>query len=355
MDSLGYLWIAGGDSGLYIADPETGLTVTYSVRPEEINHEIRKVFITSKSEIFLGSRGGIDSVAPYTNYKNIRISPYYPLLKPVPRGKHVWSMLEDGKYLWAGTTDYGLVRINRQTKASCWFSKHDGLSASDISSVIRDKHNRLWLPTLNGLNCLDLNNDAIYTFDEGDGTISNDYNFKAAASGPEGIIFLGTKMGLMGFDPDEVMQLPRRQPKVEITAMWISGKQYLHYLAANDTVRLNHKQNFFSFAFALPNGAEPLRYYLRYRLEGFDKDWNIIKAAEQATYTGVPPGEYTLSVQSSPDGKIWSPASPRIYLKITPAFWQTTWFSHSHITAGGYPCFSCSCSYNPLLYHKRQV
>jgi len=89
-----------------------------------------------------------------------------------------------------------------------------------------------------------------------------------------------------------------------------------------DEIVLKHNENFFSFDFSSLVYHETKQY--AYLLEGFDKDWkNSSKNA--ASYTNVPPGEYTLRLRTQDNSGSWVEGKS-VRLVIRPPFWQTWWF-----------------------------
>src|SRR5690606_30946596 len=63
-----------------------------------------------------------------------------------------------------------------------------------------------------------------------------------------------------------------------------------------------------------------------YILENFDKKWNYVGARRFASYTNLPPGEYTFRVKASNNDKIWNEEGASIKIIIRPPFYQTWWF-----------------------------
>lgn len=79
--------------------------------------------------------------------------------------------------------------------------------------------------------------------------------------------------------------------------------------------------------------AVPERVRFRYRLDGFDRDWNEPVATREAVYTNLAPGDYRFRVLSSNSEGDWSGPEATYSFTIAPAVWQTWWFQLS-IAAG---------------------
>ncbi len=72
------------------------------------------------------------------------------------------------------------------------------------------------------------------------------------------------------------------------------------------------------------SAAEQLHY--RYRLDGFDHDWQEVQDRREAFYTNLPPGQYRFHVQAGLMGDPWNPAEASVAITIQPAFVQTRMF-----------------------------
>jgi two-component sensor histidine kinase len=63
----------------------------------------------------------------------------------------------------------------------------------------------------------------------------------------------------------------------------------------------------------------------RYMLEGFDPDWIDNGNRNTATYTSLPPGEYTLRVQGASSAGTWNREGLSLGIQVLPPPWLTWW------------------------------
>lgn len=99
-------------------------------------------------------------------------------------------------------------------------------------------------------------------------------------------------------------------------------------MAANlvDEFDLGADQNTFTFEFAALGYESPERNRFRYRLEGFDDDWSETTADRRfATYTNVPPGEYTFWVQASNSADVWTPIGYAATVRVAAPWYAAPW------------------------------
>ena len=68
------------------------------------------------------------------------------------------------------------------------------------------------------------------------------------------------------------------------------------------------------------------RVHYRYRLDGFDHDWQEVQDRREAFYTNLPPGKYRFHVQAGLMGDPWNLAEASVQINLRPAFVQTRAF-----------------------------
>jgi signal transduction histidine kinase len=95
---------------------------------------------------------------------------------------------------------------------------------------------------------------------------------------------------------------------------------------ASPGLRLRPNTRNLSFRYAALSLTDPDRVQFRYKLEGYDGDWRGTVNAREATYTNLPPGAYRFRVIASNNDGVWNQEGASVEFRITPAFYQTTWF-----------------------------
>ncbi|MDX2191147.1 MAG: two-component regulator propeller domain-containing protein [Bacteroidota bacterium] len=147
-------------------------------------------------------------------------------------------------------------------------------------------------------------------------------------------IYFAVNNGIMAFDPIKTEKYTNIVPELIITDFYLQNlssepgtpnsplKQSITFLK---NITLSYKDNIFGFEMCLLN-YDPLNQngYM-YKLEGFDKEWNKIGKRKVATFTNIPPGEYTLLYKAHDKNGNWS-ETKALKIEITPPFWETWWF-----------------------------
>jgi signal transduction histidine kinase len=83
----------------------------------------------------------------------------------------------------------------------------------------------------------------------------------------------------------------------------------------------------FSFELAALHYGTPQEIRYAYIMEGFDTSWNYIGNRRFATYTNLPPGDYTFRATGTNSDGVWSDRSTTININVPYPFWQTWWFA----------------------------
>ncbi|HEV2829245.1 MAG TPA: triple tyrosine motif-containing protein, partial [Pyrinomonadaceae bacterium] len=70
----------------------------------------------------------------------------------------------------------------------------------------------------------------------------------------------------------------------------------------------------------------PGKIRFRYKLEGYDKDWQDVGNRRQAFYTNLPPRKYRFRVIACNNSGVWNETGAFLDFTIAPAYYQTVWF-----------------------------
>ena len=70
----------------------------------------------------------------------------------------------------------------------------------------------------------------------------------------------------------------------------------------------------------------PKKVRFKYKLTGFDADWEEVGTRRTAFYTNLPPGHYNFRVIACNNDGVWNRDGASLRLKILPTFFQTDWF-----------------------------
>ncbi|WP_277466390.1 two-component regulator propeller domain-containing protein [Parabacteroides sp. PF5-6] len=230
--------------------------------------------------------------------------------------------------LWIGT-DNGFCYYDREEQL---FTRvHLPPESASVSDIIADG-DFLWLPTANGLIHFSTKDYTYRLFTQTDGLQGDQFTVKASLLARSGKMYLGTTNGFNVIDP-QTISANAHIPPVHLTNLQIFNRdepigpnsllpRSIEYM---DEIRLSHKQNVFSIEYAALSFGSPEKNQYRYKLEGFDKEWNEVGNQRKATYTNLPAGQYLFRVVASNNDNVWNLQGATLQIRILPPFWKTVW------------------------------
>ncbi|MDA3894502.1 MAG: response regulator [Salinivirgaceae bacterium] len=290
-DNNGRLWI-GTFWGISVYDPLNGMFIKYLQNENGknglSNNTIYCIKITSKNEIWLGTRNGLNKFIPSSN---------------------------------------NFVSFNLS----------EGLPGNVIYSIEEDQKGNLWLSTNNGICSFNPQTNEIHSYYKNDGLPSNEFFRNASFTNDNGEMLFGSLNGLISFFPDSINE-NYKVPKVVITKFRIfdqeviPGKKTNNDIILNkpiyltDTIVLKHKYNSFAFEFASLDFVLPEKNKYKCKMEGFDQEWRLLNFDHRyVTYTNLDAGTYVFKVKASSIDNEWDNKTTNITIIIKPAIYRTWW------------------------------
>ncbi len=237
-----------------------------------------------------------------------------------------YKILEtDNRYIWI-SSNYGLIKFDRNTKKTKIYTDTDGLIHNRIEDFILDKRGLLWLATKECISRFDPHYETFINFSE---TYFLAYDTKFAHQNcntnelNNGNYLFFTSFGISAFNPNTYEE---RIPPVAITNFLLYDKEYQLDTVINlkKRIELNYEQNFFSFVFAVLDFTNQKQNRYAYKLEGVDKNWVYCDARQRlAKYTNVVPGRYIFKVKGANSDGIWNENGVSIIINILPPWYKT--------------------------------
>ena len=347
-DKSGDLWIGTG-GGLNRYSLKNGKFSGFDAHIE--NHELRQIgclAFDADSSLWIGTRNGLFEMPSrtghperiWTNGSRMQYYQHNPRDSAGLSGNYVISILKDSKgNLWVGTYGFGL---NKMVKAGndvsfVHYDQKNGLPNNIIYSILEDPDGYLWLATDHGLSRFQPDSETFRNFYTSDGLQNDQYYWSASYSNDSGKLYVGGMNGLNAFMPGWIKELDT-SPHVEITDFKIFnhkteiGKEYSGNVVLSkiidetDSLSLSYKSKEFSFEFSALEYDQPDLIEYKYKLEGFDQQWNHVTSNRRyASYTNLAPGKYVFLVKAKKRSGSWS-APTRLAITIIPPFWATWWF-----------------------------
>jgi len=241
--------------------------------------------------------------------------------------------------LWVGT-ERGLTCLDSAGRRLATYGESDGLPNPNVASITEDASGNIWVGTNGGLARLRgaaaaPAGAAVLAFDERDGVTGGICVRGAAFRARDGELYFGTSRGLTHFLP-EGFQTNTRVPPVVLTGLRLAnrpvaagspGSPLSRAIEETTELVLSHEQADVAFTFAALNYILPQKNRYTHRLEGLDRDWSPVGPETSASYVRIPPGDYVFRVRACNNDGVWNMEGVRLRLRVTPPFWQTSWFA----------------------------
>jgi signal transduction histidine kinase/ligand-binding sensor domain-containing protein/DNA-binding response OmpR family regulator len=231
----------------------------------------------------------------------------------------------DGRF-WLGTNN-GLALYNKETDT---FSVIPLAIHNNQISYVRNINGILWMATNNGLVSYTLKDHTIRSFFQNDGLQSDQFNMKAGCLSTSGYLYLGTVKGFNVINPRDLSENDYIPP-IHITNLQISNKDLKtsdmggggKSILYTTQIELSYKENAFSIEYAALSYNTPSKNLYKYKLEGFDKEWNMVGNQRKAIYMNLPPGKYVFRVKGSNNDGVWNNQGAELTIIVHPPFWLT--------------------------------
>lgn len=369
------LWIGTYEHGLDVMNIKTGKIIRHYNEGKDStalkSNFIVTIYKTKNHDILIGTWLGMFK---YNRKKDNFIQiPFF--------ATQVQTIHEDNRgTIWASTYGNGVYYYNPQTKTggilkhdyhnnnslinnyvngvfedhdhNFWFSTEGGLSKyqpggrftnyliesglpdNQVFRVLEDADKNLWISTSKGLVRFNTSKGKMNLYKTSNGLPTEQFNYNSAYKLSDGTMFFGTVKGLISFKPGQFFE-NSFVPAVYITGIQVNnnelaisnGKKSTLKAAPvyADKIELPYDSSNISLDVAALSYTTTEMNEYQYKMEGFDKDWTVIKSNRKIYYTKLPPGEYLFKVKGSSGGEIWNNKETTLKIIIHPSLWATTW------------------------------
>ncbi|MDE2276186.1 MAG: diguanylate cyclase, partial [Burkholderiales bacterium] len=333
------LWIGGQFDGLWQLDLRTGRTRPMLRGPGQALTDLRTTVLARDTggRLWIGTRNGLN-----------RYDPASGVLQRIPGDARRPDGLDAGfvatlyfdhqQRLWVGTYGGGIAILQGGVEEGRPRFLHlrtaQGLPDENVNSLIEDGAGQVWACTDGGLASIDPQTLAVRTLRRADGLLFPTYWTGSAARTARDELLFGGDGGMTIVRPRLRLAWTWRPPLV-VTHLRIGGRPVpvgpyaapaASAAAAPPPLQVPAAANSVSVEFAALDYSAPARNRYAYRLLGYDQDWIETDAAHRlASYTNLPPGDYTLQLRGSNRDGRWSQRDLALPLRVLPAWYQTLW------------------------------
>ena len=347
-------WIGSGDPGLFYYSFEDKALHSVENLPAQPT-EIHGIYEENDSVLYVVTAGSgfhkliLEKQAGTIRFKSQKSYHFFHGQREITM---FYPMLAEGdSILWLGSREKGLIRFDKRTEEYKVISLKEMLhkSVDDVLSLYRTKEGVLYVGTTSGLVCLNSNRGQMKaTYIGREQGLLNDM-IHGVLEDENGLLWLGTNRGLIKYNPingsshayfysagvqigefsddayymcpytrelffggidgllylDKEMQAaPEFYPDILLRKLTIGHTQVVqenYYTDDGKALQFKGAEVSFTLSFIVPDflSGEDIEY--SYQLEGYDKDWTSFSSINEASYTGVPAGDYLFKVRYKRD------------------------------------------------------
>ncbi len=332
-DATGGLWVAV--TGWWRAAPDNvakilrfrnGEWIDFSASASLPKYHCRAIYGDRQGRVWLGFENG--EVAVYESDK-FRV---YSANDGLPSGRIFAITSDRAGNVWIGG-EGGLSRFDQGRFVTV--TKENGLPGYSVSAIVEDEDGSLWLACALGIfrvSQRELDKALASSSYRMEGMIIGGTDglrglprqrepFPTATRATDGRLWFATTGGVAVIDP---RQLPKNLLPPPVTIESVKADDRLIAPAAGIRLRPNTKE--VEFEYAALSLMDPERVQFRYKLEGYEDDWQGPVSTRQVRYTNLPPGTYRFRVIASNNDGVWNETGASWDFSLAPAFYQTVWF-----------------------------
>ena len=220
-------------------------------------------------------------------------------------------------------TEQGLLQVALNSGEVKIINAEDGLGSAALVGLHTDKNDNIWLLSTEGLSVIHPAGH-ITQFDTVDGLNSSELMFRSVAE-DERQLYFGSGSGLELINPQILLHpLPvvkQAISQIRLDKLPVERQSRLQPFKQL-TIPAGTSRVEFSFAgFDLNN---PKRNRYRYKLDGYDTEWQLLQHDNVASYTNLPPGKYKLNMMASNNQRAFSGNITTLDVTVVPFWWQQT-------------------------------
>ncbi len=323
----GALWIGTLWDGLWRFDPAKGVATGHWSRETLTGERVEVILPSADGALWVGGSTGLnkfdiatgaaEKILPDTGDPRSLSAAWTSALAYDTLGRLWVGTLGGGINILEGRDESGRPRFLRLGEA-------EGLPNGSAAMLQLDRAGNMWVSTNDGIAVVDPKTLGVRALRRADGVAISFNWVNSGAVSAQGEVIFGGSGGLTIIRPDRLRPWTY-QPPIAAVDVRVGGRKT--DWAPGATLTIPAAANSLTMEFAALDYSAPERNLYAYRLEGYDKEWIETPWTQRlASYTNLPPGQYTLSIRGSNRDGVWSETPLAVPVRVLPAWYQTWWF-----------------------------
>ncbi len=355
-DLDGRIWVATYGGGINMLESTSSDNFIHAGNhlahfPIDEASRVRWILCDNEHRMLAATVDGLLVFDPTESYRQMRFN----LVKKIPGddrslgNNDIIHICKDSKgRVWLATYGGGLNLIeeydgNGEPRFR-FFDHRNGLSNNICMAVAEDGLGDIWVST---------NNSVVSRFDTVGKSFSNYLLYDEARNGnalfseatavttPAGFVLFGGGRKIYRFDPEKIrnekIDYDLRFTRLDIGNRPVTagvGSPLDVPISEASCIELPYDFSNLRIEFASLNYAIQHQVEYIYRLEGYDRDWNISGVTNRASYSNLPAGRYTFRVKASAGNADVEDEGIAIEIHVRPPWWLTWWAKLLYFVVG---------------------
>ncbi|PCH67073.1 MAG: hypothetical protein COC01_06610 [Bacteroidetes bacterium] len=306
------LWV-GTNKGVCKVDINTTIVSHFSLGNFLDSTTVDDILIDSKKRVWFGLMG--DGLAVYDEGKIQLYGNQDGIDSRLIRG-----IVEDlDGNIWIASLDRGVYRFKDDIFTN--YGKKDGMQSETGYLINCDNDNNIWVGSNIGVDKINTKTNLITSYGKLEGFKGYECNLNATCIDHLGNIWFGTMFGAVKYNAKKDIK-NELEPKTKITNLHIFNEEKEF---PKDGI-FEYDKNYLAFKYIGVSLTNPKKVMYQYQLVGFDPDWSPETDKTEATYSFLPPGNYTFNVRACNNDGVWNKEPASYSFTILTPFWKTWWF-----------------------------
>jgi ligand-binding sensor domain-containing protein len=324
-DTHGLIWLQGTwGSGLIQYNPVTGKTRVFQYKdgnnflPIQTLNYIQE---DNHSNIWVAEMG-LARWNRKTDEFDTLITSYTGFNK---NNIHIRTLATDyKKEIIFSNQNNGVVFFNPTSHQYQHLSSEQGLPENAIQTINALPNKIVWIASRHYLSAYDQSSQKIINYAHNDGLPLEGgvpaclYHDPIAKR-----MYIGYTNNFIAWTSDSILHNNTSQVPVFIDEINIAGNRDLIY--PEKEIKLTHNENDLSIHLSAVNFSEIQNNQFYYRIG--NTPWSLLGNTNTIIFHNMRPGKYLIEIKLSSSSTRWNDSFQKITIIITPAFWQTWWFS----------------------------
>ncbi|MFQ7113632.1 ATP-binding protein [Hallella bergensis] len=328
-------------AGLQVLDPKTGAFINYTAEKNQLGSDyINSIVLGHDGRLIMGHSVNYSIL----DLKRGKVENFSSNRAGVPfLSTQVNQIFEDSRgIIWMATAS-GVNAYDAKTDQLATLDWQVGMTGTVACSVVEDRDHNMWLVSDHGVArvVVKKNNGQweffTISFNSLDGLQNRQFNYRSILLASNGSVVIGGQDGLNIIPPRKITH-HRSKARVIFSGLVLFdhplrvGEEYDGHtvlkrsLEESRELHLKYNENAFTVQLASSEVSIPEKSRFMYRLKGFSDKWYFTTEGQSnVTYTGIPPGHYTLEVRVVTRYGVISDEVSRLEITIAPPFYLSFW------------------------------